>query len=163
MEPLPYEEPEEPEEEEVEEEGIATGSIEEIEMNEAKEIFNTIDAPKEDDGEDDDDPMGDEDTTASRNLVKFLKRECGVSKDDADFAVMNVQANLRVNDASLALALEEFADRCDYEPADEDEYQELVCKISPVVSTTRTWDYRGHTQSELVKMGVIERNSKEDT
>ena len=109
-----------------------------------------------------DDPMGDEETTASRNLVKFLKRECGVSKDDADFAVMNVQANLRVNDASLALALEEFADRCDYEPADEDEYQELVCKISPVVSTTRTWDYRGHTQSELVKMGVIERISKED-
>ena len=109
-----------------------------------------------------DDPMGDEETTASRNLVKFLKRECGVSKDDADFAVMNVQANLRVNDASLALALEEFADRCDYEPADEDEYQELVCKISPVVSTTRTWDYRGHTQSELVKMGAIERISKED-
>ena len=109
-----------------------------------------------------DDPMGDEETTASRNLVKFLKRECGVSKSDADFAVMNVQANLRVNDASLALALEEFADRCDYEPADEDEYQELVCKISPVVSTTRTWDYRGHTQSELVKMGVSERISKED-
>ena len=28
-------------------------------MNEAKEIFNTIDAPKEGDEEDDDDPMGD--------------------------------------------------------------------------------------------------------
>ena len=109
-----------------------------------------------------DDPMGGEETTASRSLVKFLKRECGVSKDDADFAVMNVQANLRVNGASLALALEEFADRCNYEPADEDGYQELVCKISPVVSTTRTWDYRGHTQSELVKMDVIERISKED-
>ena len=59
LEPLPYEEPEEPEEEETEEEGIATGSIEEIEMNEAKEIFNNIDAPKEEGDDDDDDPMGD--------------------------------------------------------------------------------------------------------
>ena len=59
LEPLPYEEPEEPEEEETEEEGIATGSIEEIEMNEAKEIFENIDAPKEEGDDDDDDPMGD--------------------------------------------------------------------------------------------------------
>ena len=109
-----------------------------------------------------DDPMGDEETTASRNLVKFLKRECGVSKDEADFTVMNIQANLRVNGASLTVAVEEFADRCDYEPADKEEYLELIGKISPVVSTTRTWDYRGHTQSELVKMGVIERIGQEE-
>ena len=109
-----------------------------------------------------DDPMGDEETTSSRNLVKFLKKACGVSKDNADSAVMNIQANLRVNGASLTEALEQFADRCDYEPADEEEYYELIGKISPVVSTTRTWDYRGHTQSELVKMGVIERIGKEE-
>ena len=109
-----------------------------------------------------DDPMGDEETTSSRNLVKFLKKACGVSKDNADSAVMNIQANLRVNGASLTEALEQFADWCDYEPADEEEYYELIGKISPVVSTTRTWEYRGHTQSELVKMGVIERVGEEE-
>lgn len=54
LDPLPYDEPEEPEEEEVEEEEgtIVSGSIEEIELAEAKEIFDNIDA-KKDDGDDD--------------------------------------------------------------------------------------------------------------
>lgn len=108
------------------------------------------------------DPMGDEETKASRNLVKFLKKECRVGKVEADFAVMNIQADLRVNGASLTRALEKFMDQCDYEPSDDEEYHELIGKISPVVSTTRTWDYRGHTQGELVEMGMIDRIGKEE-
>ena len=108
------------------------------------------------------DPMGDEETKASRNLVKFLKRECRVDKHEADHAVMEIQSDLRVNGASLTRALEEFRDWCDYEPSDDEEYLELIGKISPVVSTTRTWNYRGHTQGEMVEMGMIDGTGKEE-
>ncbi len=108
------------------------------------------------------DPMGDEETTASRNLVKHIKKECCVPKDEADYTVMNIQACLRVNGATLVRALTEFTTWCDYEPLDDEEYTELIHKISPVVSTTRTWNYRGHTQSELVKMGVIGKIGEEN-
>ena len=87
-----------------------------------------------------DDPNGDEETPETRKLEKFLKKEYGITKNEAEFDVMGIQAHLRVNGASLSNALEYISDRFDYEPADEDGLRRLMDALSPVVGTTRTWE-----------------------
>ena len=109
-----------------------------------------------------DDPNGDEETPESRKLEKFLKKEYGITKDEAEFDVMGIQAHLRVNGASLSNALEYISDRFDYEPADEDGLRRLMDALSPVVGTTRTWEYRGHTQHEMYELGKIDKFTKEE-
>ena len=109
-----------------------------------------------------DDPNGDEETPESRKLEKFLKKEYAITKDEAEFDVMGIQAHLRVNGASLSNALEYISDRFDYEPVDEGGLRRLMDALSPVVSTTRTWVYRGHTQHEMYKLGKIDKYPKEE-
>ena len=109
-----------------------------------------------------DDPNGDEETSDSRKLEKFLKNEYAVTKNEAEFDVMGIQAHLRVNGASLSKALEYISDHFDYEPADEDGLSRLMDALAPVVGTTRTWEYRGHTQHEMCKLGKIDKYTKEE-
>ena len=109
-----------------------------------------------------DDPNGDEETPESRKLEKFLKKEYAITKDEAEFDVMGIQAHLRVNGASLSNALEYISDSFDYEPVDEGGLRRLMDALSPVVNTTRTWEYRGHTQHEMYKLGKIDKYTKEE-
>ena len=109
-----------------------------------------------------DDPNGDEETPESRKLEKFLKKEYAITKDEAEFDVMGIQAHLRVNGASLSKALEYISDHFDYEPVDEGGLRRLMDALSPVVNTTRTWEYRGHTQHEMYKLGKIDKYTKEE-
>lgn len=107
------------------------------------------------------DPMCDEDTPEAAKLAKFLKKEYHVTQLDADMAVMGIQADLRVNGDTLTNALEYVRYECDFSPEDQDGVERLVDAVSPVVSTTRTWDYRGHTAREMSDLGLISRLAAE--
>ena len=107
------------------------------------------------------DPMCDEDTPEAAKLAKFLKKEYHISQLDADMAVMGIQADLRVNGDTLTNALEYVRYECDFSPEDQDGVERLVDAVSPVVSTTRTWDYRGHTAREMSDLGLISRLAAE--
>ena len=102
------------------------------------------------------DPMGDEETPQAKKLAKFLKKEYHVTGLDADMAVMGIQSELRVNGDTLANALEYVRDECDFSPEDQDGVNRLIDALYPVVSTTRTWDYRGHTAREMADLGLID-------
>ena len=45
---------------------------------------------------------------------------------------------------------------------DPDGFRRLVEALSPVVNTTRTWQYRGHTQREMYELGKVEKLSREE-
>ena len=107
------------------------------------------------------DPLGDEETPQSKKLAKFLKKEYHVTGLDADMAVMDIQGELRINGDTLANALEYVRDECDFSPEDQDGVNRLVDALYPVVSTTRTWDYRGHTAREMSDLGLISRLAAE--
>ncbi len=107
------------------------------------------------------DPMGDEETPQSKKLAKFLKKEYHVTGLDADMAVMGIQAELRVNGDTVTNALEYVRDECDFSPEDQDGVNRLIDALYPVVSTTRTWDYRGHTAREMSDLGLISRLAAE--
>ena len=107
------------------------------------------------------DPMGGEETAESKKLVKFLKKEYQIDKLDADMAVMDIQAELRINGDTLTNALEYVRYECDFAPEDQDGVDRLIDALSPVVSTTRTWDYRGHTAREMSDLGLISRLAAE--
>ncbi len=109
-----------------------------------------------------DDPMGDDETSESKKLVRFIKREYGCTKDEAEFDVWGIVAHLRVNGATIGNALNHISEMCGFNPEDEDGMRRLMDALSPVVSTTRTWEYRGHTQREMVEMGKIDRFARED-
>ena len=107
------------------------------------------------------DPMCDEETPEAAKLAKFLKKEYHITQLDADMAVMGIQADLRVNGDTLTNALEYVRYECDFSPDDQDGVGRLVDAVSPVVSTTRTWDYRGHTAREMSDLGLISRLAAE--
>lgn len=107
------------------------------------------------------DPMGDEGTPASNKLAKFLKKEYHISQLDADLAVTDIQSEFRVNGDSLANALEYVRDECDFAPEDRAGVGRLLEALAPVASTTRTWDYRGHTAREMSDFGLIDRLAAE--
>ena len=107
------------------------------------------------------DPMCDEDTPEAAKFAKFLKKEYHISQLDADMAVMGIQADLRVNGDTLTNALEYVRYECDFSPEDQEGVERLVDAVSPVVSTTRTWDYRGHTAREMSDLGLISRLAAE--
>ena len=107
------------------------------------------------------DPMCDEDTPEAAKLAKFLKKEYHITQLDADMAVMGIQAELRVNGDTLTNALEYVRYECDFSPEDQDGVERLVDAVSPVVSTTRTWNYRGHTAREMSDLGLISRLAAE--
>ena len=107
------------------------------------------------------DPMGDEETPEAKKFAKFLKKEYHVAQLDADMAVMGIQADLRINGDTLTNALEYVRYECDFSPEDQEGVERLVDAVSPVVSTTRTWDYRGHTAREMSDLGLISRLAAE--
>ena len=107
------------------------------------------------------DPMGDEETPQSKKLAKFIKKEYHVGKLDADMAVMGIQAELRINGDTVTNALEYVRNECDFSPEDRDGVDRLIDMLSPVVSTTRTWAYRGHTAREMSNLGLIDRLAAE--
>lgn len=108
------------------------------------------------------DPNGDEETSEANSLIKFLKKEYGIPKSEAEFYVWSIIAHLRVNNASLSEALAYISDTCDFGPEDATGLRRLVEALSPVVNTTRTWQYRGHTHQEMYGLGKVERFSREE-
>ena len=107
------------------------------------------------------DPMGDEETPQAERLAKFLAKEYDLTDLDADMAAMDIQAELRINGDTLTNALEYVRYECDFAPEDQDGVERLVAALSPVVSTTRTWDYRGRTAREMSDLGLISRLASE--
>ena len=101
------------------------------------------------------DPLGDEETPKSIALAKFLKKEFFLKKTDAEIDVYDIQGDLRVNGATCENAFEFMRDTLELVPEDRESYFRLADCVGPVVQTTRTWDYRGHTAMELVEMGVL--------
>jgi hypothetical protein len=130
---------------------------------EAIEYFHAVDLkmPEEDAFFCYENPMCDEVTPEAKKFAKFLKKEYHVAQLDAAMAVMGIQAELRVNGDILANALEYVRWECDFSPEDRDGVERLVDAVSPVVSTTRTWDYRGHTAREMSDLGLISRLATE--
>lgn len=107
------------------------------------------------------DPACDEETPQAKRLAKFLKKEYHITELDADMAVMDIQAELRINGDTLTNALEYVRYECDFAPEDQDGVDRLIDALSPVVSTTRTWGYRGHTAREMSNLGLIDRLATE--
>ena len=108
------------------------------------------------------DPNGDEETPEAKSLIKFFKKEYGIPKSAAEFYVWSIVAHLRVNTASLSEALAFIDNECDFAPEGPDGLRRLVEALSPVVNTTRTWQYRGHTQREMYELGKVEKFSREE-
>ena len=107
------------------------------------------------------DPMGDEETPEAEGLAECLAKEYHLGELDADMAVMDIQSELRINGDTLTNALEYVRYECDFGPEDQDGVERLVDAVSPVVSTTRTWAYRGHTAREMSDLGLISRLATE--
>ena len=108
------------------------------------------------------DPLGDEVTPEAKKYLKFVKQEYGVTKSAAEFDTFRLVADLRIGGASLANALEYISAEFDYAPEDEAGLRRLMDAISPVIGTTRTWQYRGHTQHEMYELGKIDKYAQED-
>lgn len=130
---------------------------------EAIEDFHAVDlkVPDEDVFFCYEDPMCDEETPQAEKLARFLRKEYHIAQIDADMAVMGIQSELRVNGGTLTNALEYVRYECDFAPEDQDGVERLVGAVSSVVSTTRTWDYRGHTAREMSDLGLISRLAAE--
>lgn len=101
-----------------------------------------------------DEPKCFEETGVTRRFAKFLRQEYGYKKMEAELAVWDVQEELRY-DASVRGALISARNTLGLAVHDRDEFEDLVDALLPLVRNTRTWDYRGHTQTELVNMGVL--------
>ena len=107
-------------------------------------------------------PMYSEPTPEADEVAKFLSEEYGISSDDAETDVWGVQGHLRFNGATQTLILEYIRDNCDYEPENWDAMERLIRATGPLVGVTRTWYFRGHTGSELAKLGLLPRVERED-
>lgn len=109
------------------------------------------------------DPMFGEDSDEVEALADLLDVD-GSRNDETDmpfYDASDVQAYMCRNGAKLSAALEYIGDCLEYRPQDDNEYMQLVDALTALIRVTRTWDYRGHTQQELIEMGVLTRDQTE--
>jgi len=107
-------------------------------------------------------PIYSEETEETKKCQAFLVDEYGLDGDQAGLDLWGIQGEIRCNGSTVTIALEYIRDQCDWEPNDSREFERLVREISPVVSVTRTWAYRGHTAQEMCRLGLIDKESRED-
>jgi len=107
-------------------------------------------------------PTYSEETDETKKFESFLVGEYGLDNDSAGFDLWGIQGEMRCNGATATNALEYIRDQCDWEPVDYDGVERLVRAVSPVVSVTRTWEYRGHTEAEMCQLGLLPNESRED-
>lgn len=91
---------------------------------------------------------------ASRKFAKFLRKEYDYGRDAADSAVRQVQGEIRFC-ASMSVALISARNTLRLVVRDREEFYDLVDILLPLVRNTRVWEYRGHTETELVDAGVL--------
>ena len=101
-----------------------------------------------------DEPKAFEETGVTKKFAKFLRREYGYGKDEAELAVWDVQEELRYA-PSLKTGMISARDTLGLEVFDRIDFDDLVDALTPLVRNTRAWDYRGHTETELVDAGVL--------
>lgn len=101
-----------------------------------------------------DEPKAFEETGVTKRFVKFLRQFEGMDKLEAEFAVWDVQEELRYA-PSVKIGLLSLRNTLEIEIDSEDELEDLVDAVIPLVRNTRAWDYRGHTETELVEAGVF--------
>ena len=101
-----------------------------------------------------DEPKAFEETGVTKKFAKFLRREYGYGKDEADFAVWDVQEELRYV-PSVKVGMISARNTLELEVVDRIDFDDLVDALTPLVRNTRAWDYRGHTETELVNAGVL--------
>ena len=103
------------------------------------------------------DPEFAEETEESKALVKFLQNEYALDEDQAEFDVMGILSNARINGSSLTTALEYVRDSLDWRPQGQDQLIRLVNALGPALSATRLWRGRGRSSSELSELGLVPR------
>ena len=101
-----------------------------------------------------DEPKAFEETGVTKKFAKFLRQEYGYGKDEAEFAVWDVQEELRYV-PSIKVGLVSARNTLGLEVVDRIDFDDLVDALMPLVRNTRAWDYRGHTETELVTAGVL--------
>ena len=108
------------------------------------------------------DPQGAEECEELDDLAELIGgADIGEGDTMGDIDAMAMQAQMRVNDNRIEDALDYMLDFVEYRPYDEDEYRELVNVLSRLESVTRAWKYRGHTQRELVREGLLPKLAEE--
>lgn len=108
-----------------------------------------------------DEPKAFEETGVTKKVAKFLRKEYGYEKTEAEFTVWDLQEVIRYS-ASLYEVLEAARVELGLEVYDRDEFEDLVDVFTPLVRNTRAWEYRGHTETELVNAGVLKGFLGED-
>ena len=101
-----------------------------------------------------DEPKAFEETGVTKKFAKFLRQEYGYGKDEAEFAVWDVQEELRYA-PSIKVGMISARNTLGLEVVDLVDFDDLVDALMPLVRNTRTWDYRGYTETELVNAGVL--------
>ena len=101
-----------------------------------------------------DEPKAFEETGVTKKFAKFLRQEYGYGKDEAEFAVWDVQEELRYA-PSIKVGMISARNTLGLEVVDRIDFDDLVDALTPLVRNTRAWDYRGHTETELVNAGVL--------
>lgn len=101
-----------------------------------------------------DEPKAFEETGVTKKFAKFLRQEYDYGKDEAEFAVWDVQEELRYA-PSLKTGMISARNTLGLEVVDRIDFDDLADALTPLVRNTRAWDYRGHTETELVNAGVL--------
>ena len=101
-----------------------------------------------------DEPLFAEDTKASLAFIKFIRKEYGLEKEEAELDTLDIQADLRVNGATIATALKYIRHNCEWGPSDHASFGRLMGAVAALVDETRTWDARGRTWTELHELGL---------
>lgn len=101
-----------------------------------------------------DEPKAFEETGVTKKFAKFLRKEYGYDKDEAEFAVWDVQEELRYS-PTTKIGMISARNTLELEVVDRIDFDDLVDALTPLVRNTRAWDYRGHTETELVQLGVL--------
>lgn len=108
-----------------------------------------------------DEPMAFEETGVTKKVAKFLRQEYVYGKTEAELAVWDLQGEIRYS-PTLKIALISAQNTLGLEVYDRDEFDDLVDVLTPLVRNTRAWDYRGHTETELVGAGVLDSFREND-
>ena len=100
------------------------------------------------------DPKSFEETGVTKRFAKFLRKEYDFEKNEAELAVWDIQEELRYA-PTTKIGMISARNTLGLEVVDRIDFDNLVEALIPLVRNTRAWEYRGHTETELVNAGVL--------
>lgn len=99
-------------------------------------------------------PKAFEETAVTKKFARYLQSQHGFD-EDADISVWDLQEEIRYA-PSMRGALISARNTLRLEIRDRPAFEKLVSALTPLLRNTRTWDYRGHTERELVEAHVLD-------